>query len=149
MERNNRPFLNIIAKKSTTSRCEFEWLPLSYYLGYNFILYYKVQYSRLYRDERNVKRNECSTYRMEEKDKDDVTQRTSVKAVSCRRHEESTSLEDREAFIRTQAHHNAFYLFIVNFYAAVLVFGKYLITLETILGSALGVGFTLLAYYRT
>jgi hypothetical protein len=83
---------------------------------------------------------------MEEKD---VHQRTSVKAVSCRRHEESTSLEDREAFIRKQAHHNAFYLFIVNFYAALLVFGKYLITLETILGSTLGVGFTLLAYYRT
>jgi hypothetical protein len=80
---------------------------------------------------------------------EDAHQRTSIKAVSCRRHEESTSLEDREAFIRKQAHHNAYYLFGVNFYAALLVFGKYLITLETILGSALGVGFTLMAYYQT
>jgi len=61
----------------------------------------------------------------------------------------ASSLKDDELRARRKADYNRFYMVLINSYSAIFVFVFYLISIESLIGIGLSVGFTIYTYQQT
>jgi hypothetical protein len=68
---------------------------------------------------------------------------------ACRGESDKERFHDEEVTVRKRATHGALWLTALNGYSAIKVFIVHLISMESILGIILSVGFTIFTYYYT
>jgi hypothetical protein len=68
---------------------------------------------------------------------------------ACRGESDQERFHDEEVAVRKRATHSALWLTALNGYSAIKVFIVHLISMESILGVILSVGFTVFTYYYT